>query len=284
MGSSLLTCLPDTAGLTAALGKLDALVACDVVATPTVEMATHVMACTSQLERADLPLLADIYAAAVYTQYGAAAIEPGGDRWPVWRILAQLGERLGISVLPNHIDTGTATDHDVLQVAARRADLDALRAAETGVLGPVPPHGWAQAKLPDGVWHLAPQPLVDQLAGTEHQQGLVLIPRRQQRKLNMRTFRDDERPDLLINPVDAAEAGVVDGDTVFVIGDTGTLRVVARVTDATQRGAASIPHGYADNNVNHLISARDLDLLSGMPRLSGTRISVRPVVATSAPE
>jgi len=39
----------------------------------------------------------------------------------------------------------------------------------------------------------------------------------------------------------------------------------------------SISHGWVDGNVNLLISSRDLDPLTGMPRSSGTAVSLRPV-------
>jgi hypothetical protein len=37
----------------------------------------------------------------------------------------------------------------------------------------------------------------------------------------------------------------------------------------------SITHGWADANVNRLISSRDLDPLTGMPRMSGTAVTIR---------
>jgi hypothetical protein len=55
------------------------------------------------------------------------------------------------------------------------------------------------------------------------------------------------------------------------------------VTEATRAGSVSIAHGWADCNVNVLISSRVLDPLTGMPRMSGTAVSVRRATIADAP-
>jgi anaerobic selenocysteine-containing dehydrogenase len=106
---------------------------------------------------------------------------------------------------------------------------------------------------------------------------LALTPRRTMKRMNWQHFREGEGHDVLVHPVDAAAAGVSDGDLVDVSSATGSIRVPARVTAAIVAGAVSIGHGRDDANVNSLIDRQDLDELTGMARLSGTPVSITPV-------
>ena len=84
-----------------------------------------------------------------------------------------------------------------------------------------------------------------------------------------------------MHPDDAFAAGVSDGEIVEISSATGVLRIELRVTDSTARGSVSIPHGWEDVNVNRLMSHDDLDELTGMPRLSGTAVTVAPIHAST---
>jgi anaerobic selenocysteine-containing dehydrogenase len=96
------------------------------------------------------------------------------------------------------------------------------------------------------------------------------------KRFNGRELGDD-RPEVLVHPDDARAAGIADGDAVEVASETGRLCLTARVTDTMPPGVVSISHGWADANVNVLISSRDLDPLTGMPRSSGTAVSLHRV-------
>jgi anaerobic selenocysteine-containing dehydrogenase len=277
MGSALLTTVPDSARLERALATLDLVVCFDVVDNPTVQASTHVLACKGPLERPDVPLLADIFAAEVYTQYTPAVFPAKGERKAMWWILEQIARRLGSTLLPESIDPDTATDDEILQLVAARVDLDPLIAANGPVIREIERFGWAEKMLPDGVWHLAPPPLVSQL--NEHQQRpmvpLALIPRRQNRKMNYRGFGD--RPDLLVNTDDASRLGIIDGSLVEISTANGSVNAFAKVTDDIRSGAVSLPHAWPDTNVNVLLPSGDLDPLTGMALLSGVPVELRSV-------
>jgi anaerobic selenocysteine-containing dehydrogenase len=136
--------------------------------------------------------------------------------------------------------------------------------------------------LPDRRWNVAPDALVAQLATLEPPAPLVLTPRRQPKRFNGRTIREGDHAEALLHPKDAAAWQITDGDLVDVSSSVGSLRLRARVTDATSVGTVSIPHGWADCNVNVLVSSRLLDPLTGMPRSSGTAVSVRPVATANS--
>src|SRR5581483_11421631 len=72
VGGNPLTALAQPDRLAAAFARLDVLVVADVVRTEVTELATHTFACAGQLERADLPGLADTFQVAVAAQYTPA--------------------------------------------------------------------------------------------------------------------------------------------------------------------------------------------------------------------
>jgi anaerobic selenocysteine-containing dehydrogenase len=271
--------LPNHPRLVAALRRLEVLVVADVVTTETTELATHVWPCTGQLERCDLSLIHDVLMPSVMCQYTGAVLAPAAERRAMWWAFAQLGRRIGVDVLPD-LDLSTASDDDVLDLALQGARLgldDLRRAGEDGqpVETDRPVFGWVHERvLRDGRWRLAPPELVRQLDEVRRPAQLVLIPQRQVRHQNTQHRRLGDRPYVQINPVDAAAAAIADGDQVVVSSATGSVTAAAFVTDAIRVGAVSIPHGWADPCVNTLVSDRDVDSLTGMPRQSGTPVAL----------
>ena len=279
LGGNLATALADTDRVRAALGNLDLLVVLDVTRTPTTEVATHVLACHAQLERADLALLNDLFNPIVAMQYTPAMLPGHPGRRPAWWLIARIGAALGVDVFPAGFDRDGATDDDVLALVAGKPLLHELQAStHPWVVAPSPRYGWVHERLPLGRWDLAPASLVEQLRSLREPPSLVLTPRRQPRRLNGTTIRGGDRPEILLHPIDADAARVTDGDLVEVVSATGSVRLHACVTEKIRPGAASIPHGWTDCNVNVLISGRDLDPLTGMPRQSGTPIEIRPLI------
>ena len=110
VGGNPLIAFPDRDRTQAALASLDVLAVADVVETDTTELATHLLPVAGQLERADVPWMLDAYQPAIATQYTPAVVPPGADRRLMWQAFAELGRRLGVSVLPRGIDPDTATD------------------------------------------------------------------------------------------------------------------------------------------------------------------------------
>jgi len=277
LGGNLVTALPDTERVLAALPRLDVLAVVDVAETPTTALATHVLPTHAQLERPDIPLLNDLYNSERMMQYTPAVLPRHHDRRAGWWVLAQIGASLGIDVLPDGTPPDALDDDAVLDLVGGASTLDALRAADPPWLRAASPvYDWVVPRLPDAPWDLAPTALVEQLAALVDPPALTLIPRRMPKRFNGRELGDDQ-PEILVHPSDARAAGVVDGALVEVSSETGRLRLAARVTDSIHPGAVSISHGWSDANVNLLISSRDLDPLTGMPRSSGTAVSLQPI-------
>ena len=95
--------------------------------------------------------------------------------------------------------------------------------------------------------------------------------------MNGLAYREGDQPEAVMHPVDASPHGIVDGDLVEVASATGAVNLRAKVTDTICPGTVSIPHGWAEANVNLLVSSDDIDALTGMPVQSGTAVRLRPV-------
>ena len=290
VGGNPLTALPDTDRTTKALRALEVLVVVDVIETDTTPLATHVWPAAGQLERADVPWLLDAYQLAVASQFTSAVVPPGHERWPVWRMFAELGASLGVSVLPKGIDLADATDESLIARIGEgsRGGAEALLAAQHGTVHSGAVFGWVTDRvLADRRWRVAPPALVALLAGVERSgagESLVLIPHRQLRKMNSQ-LRDVAAPggrvdevSVRLNPADAARHSVADGDEVVVRSAHGVTTGRAHVDATIVAGAVTLAHGWALPNVCDLTSAdHDVDPLTGMVQQSGIPVTVARV-------
>ena len=284
-GGNPLTALPDPARTREALARLDALVVLDVVRSELTEIATHVLPVTGQLERADVSMLENV-SYANGTQYTPSVVRPGADRRPAWWVLGQLAIRLDMDVVGG-LHPDSCDDDTLLRgiAAGSRGGYDALVAAGPhGVTMPAR-YGWVHEKvLPAGRWQLAPTELVERLValGVPDEHGLVLVPRRRVRSMNSARYTAAadvrrEPPDVILNPADAAAAGIADGAGVTVESAHGALDGMARVESGARPGVVSCTHGALNTNAGNLTSPHsDVDPDTGMPRASGVPVTIRP--------
>jgi anaerobic selenocysteine-containing dehydrogenase len=132
----------------------------------------------------------------------------------------------------------------------------------------------APTLLPDGVWRIAPPEMVARLrAHAEPAEGLVLVNRRDVRRLNSLTYAGDSEAQVRVHPDDAAG---LDG-SVTVTSAHGSI-TGSVVLDPTMRpGTVSVNHGRAGSDVARLTSATvDVDPLTGMPLASGLLVTLSP--------
>ena len=273
LGGSLLTAFPDAGSLLPALEKLDVLATTEILPNETTAISTHVLPTKGQLERPDVTLW-DILSPRVSAQHTDALVTPVGQRRSMWWVLAEIGRRLGHELA----DTDATDEAMLAQVSSGgRAPYDELVT-----------NGWAEAdrelhapwvdrhieRL--GGWRLAPQVLVDQLNALQEPAQLVLVPRRQMRRLNAQLEFLGEVAEIVIHPDDAAAGVCRNFQRLIVRSEHGELTGVARVDASVRRGAVSVPHGHASANVNLLTSKDDIDLVTGMTRYSGIPVSLHP--------
>ncbi len=77
--------------------------------------------------------------------------------------------------------------------------------------------------------------------------------------------RREPDPRVQINPEDAAERGVDDGDWVEISSPLGAIDMRARVTDDVAPGVVQAVHGWATANINEIVPDTGLDPISGFP-------------------
>ena len=287
VGGSPLTAFPEPHRAAAAFARLDALVVIDVVANETSAMATHVLPAADQLERDDVPIVADGLQLAVAAQFTAAVVPLAEEHRPVWWMFAELAARLGLpSILPAGHDPSSATDEVLLASLLTRAalDLDGLRAHPTSVVVEPPVFGWVHdSLLVDGRWQLAPEPLVAPLRahGGTTSPDLVLLPRRLTGVMNsqLRGVTEPDADGVHLHPDDAAAHDILDGHDVIVRSAHGEIIAVAHLDERNRPGAVSITHGWAAPSTGQLASTdADVDPLTGMVCFSGVAITVSPVL------
>jgi len=274
LGGSILASFPDFNVMEPALRSLDLLATTEIIANPTTAISTHVLPTKDQLEREDVTLW-DFLVPSVSAQHTPAVVEPVGERRSAWWVLAEIGRRLG-----HNLADADATDEQMLAntMAAARCSFEEV--AATGfVEAPFEvPAGWVERYLDaSGGWRLAPQLLVDQLADLEPPAPLVLIPRRQPKKLNAALDFLGEAATVQLHPEDASTSSVVDGQQVVVRSERGQLIGIAKIDPAIRRGVVAIPHGHYGANVNQLSDKDVIDPVTGMVRYSGIPVSVEPL-------
>jgi anaerobic selenocysteine-containing dehydrogenase len=273
LGGSLITAFPNAGSLVPALEKLDVLATTEILPNETTALSTHVLPTKDQLERPDVTLW-DILAPRVSAQHTPAVVSPVGERRSMWWVLAELGRRLG-----HELADTSATDETMLArvSAGARGTYDELTAKGWAEAPRELPARWVEQHVERmGGWRLAPRLLVEQLEALREPAPLVLVPRRQMRRLNSQLEFLGEAAAVVIHPDDAAAAGLADHQPLIVRSEHGELTGVAKVDASVRRGAVSVPHGHAGANVNWLTSKDDIDLVTGMTRYSGVPVSLHP--------
>jgi anaerobic selenocysteine-containing dehydrogenase len=163
---------------------------------------------------------------------------------------------------------------------------------------------------PDGRVDVAPQLFVDTAKKLEvdfareleQRHAIKIVSKREKRSHNtwlhnIEGFVDDKRSTnyLYMNPRDAEQLGLADGELATVSSPQGSIEIPVQVTDEMMQGAAALPHGwghqkadalprarrYPGSNVNVLTptGAESCEKLSGMTHMTGIIVDVRPARA-----
>jgi anaerobic selenocysteine-containing dehydrogenase len=283
-GGNPMRAIPNPVRTRQALARLDVLALADVREIEVMDLATHVLPVTGQLERADTSHPVDQFLPVTAGRYTPAVVAPQAERRAMWWVFAALGERMDHHLLAPGQDLATATDDDLLRPQVERGrggSMDTLQERRVEIAES--PFGWVEARLlSEGRYQLWHPELAAQLARLHGTGGLRLIPRRQRRHLNsqMSEFQSGngrhDSPDLLINPFDAEARGLADGATAVVTSPAGSVRATVRVDAGIASGAVSLAHGWEQVNVEAVLSTRGTDALTGMPVLSGVTVEVAP--------
>jgi anaerobic selenocysteine-containing dehydrogenase len=157
-------------------------------------------------------------------------------------------------------------------------------------LGPLTPRLPEVLRTPSGRIEFAPPVLVETLTTASSVLNVVtadpavgsyLLVGRRQLRSNNSWMKDIENlqggsnlPTAQMHPLDAEDLGRSDGEMIRVTTASGSLDIALAISDTVSRGCICIPHGWADFNVNVLVSADHVDPLGGTAVLSGLPVTV----------
>ena len=85
-------------------------------------------------------------------------------------------------------------------------------------------------------------------------------------------------PVVNLNPADAQQRGIKEGDEVILENAHGQIKVKAHLTEMITQGMADMFHGWPKQDVNTMV-ARDLDPISGYPPYKSGLCQVKKVTA-----
>ncbi|MEP3347968.1 MAG: molybdopterin-dependent oxidoreductase [Litoreibacter sp.] len=169
-------------------------------------------------------------------------------------------------------------------------------------LGPLRPRVPEGLHTDDGLIELAPQVFLDRLSALDPEldsTGFRLIGRRNLSTNNSWMHQYEKlsksrqvRCTVMINPDDARNQGIRDGDNVRVSSRTDAIILPAEVTDTMMRGVLSIPHGFGHTregtklrhaeakpgvSVNDITDHLRVDELTGNAAFSGQPVQIERV-------
>lgn len=184
-------------------------------------------------------------------------------------------------------------------------DLAALLAAPHGIdLGPLKPRLPEMLRTVSGHIEMAHPsitadvPRLVLLLDSVPEERLLLVGRRHLRSNNswMHNIsvlvKGKQRCTLQLNPVDASELGILDGQDVSLQSETGQVVALVEITDEVAIGTVSLPHGWGHDapgtvgsvaaatpgvNSNLLTGDRFIDPLSGNARLNAIPVTVAAI-------
>lgn len=184
-------------------------------------------------------------------------------------------------------------------------DLAALLAAPHGIdLGPLRPRLPELLRTASGCIEMAPPaitadlPRLLTLLEAAPDERLLLVGRRHLRSNNswMHNIgvlvKGKQRCTLQLNPADATDLGIADGQDASLKTETGQVVALVEVTDEVAIGTVSLPHGWGHDtpgivgavaaatpgvNSNFLTGDQFIDPLSGNARLNAIPVTVQAV-------
>lgn len=248
-----------------ALAELDLMVSIDIYPNATSEHADYILPGTDQFERADLNLLHNGFHLNPFAQYTDELKTPGFERREEWRILAQIEQAMG---LPSMLDDERTSPFSMIDGFLRQNGLsiEALRAApeQTIMMPPLVPAETLSRELRTAerpidccptkfaTAIMRAEAIFDELMA-EPEDVLKLINRRTLQMHNSwmanieRTKRGANSTNpIWMNPVDAAQRFMGEGDTVSVSNAHGLINAEVRLDPTLREGVVAMSHGWGN--------------------------------------
>ena len=309
-GNPLLS-VPNGQQLEKAFSGLEYMVAVDIYLNETTRHANIILPPATGLETAHYDLIFNVLAVRNTAKYSSPLFEIKENQRYDWQIFKALATKF----------TGKPDDDSTPEMMLNFAlkngpykkqniDLKALKANPNGIdLGELKPILQHRLNTKNKQIQLAPEIFINDLDRLENRffdkQAAVkskypydLIGRRQLRGNNSwmhnaaRLMRGRNRCTLLLNPKDATDLAIENGQKVTVESSVGQVQIEVEISDEMMPGVVSIPHGFghgkkgiqmdvaAENagvNINDLTDEQFLDEVTGNVAFSGVGVLIKNV-------
>ncbi len=256
-----------------ALSALEFLVVQDIFLTETAEFADVILPASSYLEKDGTYTNTDRR-----VQLGRKVMDPPGQARVDWEVVQDIANRIGLGW---HYGSAREIFEEIVSVMASYKNLSYDNLGLTGKLypNPDPEHSDGTVVMfgekfntDDGLAHLVPAEWLPAKELPSREYPFVLNTGRLLQhwhtgSMTRRSFALDAispRAEVYVNPDDAAELGLADGDMAQVTSRRGTIELATRVSHREARGNCFIPFHFREAAAN-LLTIDEIDPVGKIP-------------------
>jgi formate dehydrogenase alpha subunit len=280
MGENPMVSDPDINHVREALGKLEFLVVADIMDNETMQYAHVVLPAASFAEKEGT-----ITNTERRVQRVRAAIEPVGESKPDWEIICMLARKLGAAGFD--FSSPEEVFEEIRKVTPSYAGITYERLGAHGLQWPCPSEDHPGTPIlhvesfPIGKGKLSACEFREPAEAPDSEYPLVLTTGRLLFHYHTGTMtrrspslvREIDRSFVEVNPRDATDLGIKEGDRVKVSSRRGSVEVDAKVTDRVGKGVIFMPFHFAEAAAN-LLTSTALDPVSKIPELKVCAASI----------
>ena len=268
-----------------ALSALEFLVVQDIFLTETAEFADVILPASSYLEKDGTYTNTDRR-----VQLGRKVLDPPGQARVDWEVIQDIAVRIGLDW---HYASAREIFEEIVSVMASYENLTYDNLGLTGKLypNPDPEHSDGTVVMfgerfntDDGLAHLVPAEWLPakELPSAEYPFVLNtgrLLQHWHTGSMTRRSFALDAispRAEVYVNPDDAAELGLVDGELARVTSRRGTIELATRVSHREARGNCFIPFHFREAAAN-LLTIDEIDPFGKIPEFKFCAVRIEAV-------
>jgi formate dehydrogenase major subunit len=273
-----------------ALSALEFLVVQDIFLTETAEFADVILPASSYLEKDGTYTNTDRR-----VQRGRKVLDPPGQARVDWEVVQDIANRIGLGW---DYRSPREVFEEIVAVMPSYANLTYDNLGPTGKLypNPDPEHSDGTVVMfgerfntPDGLAHLVPAEWLPARELPDDEYPYVLNTGRLLQhwhtgSMTRRSYALDAispRPEVFLNPDDAAELGLADGEMTRVTSRRGTIELAARVSHREARGNCFIPFHFREAAAN-LLTIDEIDPFGKIPEFKFCAVRIEPAAPARA--
>jgi formate dehydrogenase major subunit len=273
-----------------ALSALDFLVVQDIFLTETSEFADVILPASSYLEKDGTYTNTDRR-----VQLGRKVLDTPGDARVDWEVVQDVANRVGLGW---NYSSAREIFEEIVSVMPSYANLSYDNLGSTGKLypNPDPEHSDGTVVMfgehfntSDGLAHLVPAEWLPakELPSPEYPFVLNtgrLLQHWHTGSMTRRSYALDAispRPEVYVNPDDAADLGLADGEMARVSSLRGTIVLETRVSHREARGNCFIPFHFREAAAN-LLTIDEIDPVGKIPEFKFCAVRIEPAAEGQA--